>query len=370
MAVAAQSPGRSRERLRMPTGGAAGVLQARDRIQKWREQLNEASASLNSEGHSLSRRPSLGSEGEAAALQPWLAELKRSKFAFSDADMRVSLIKGCWESSAPWAVVDESRTSRTQDAKQRNKELKQARLREEDLQTELYKSLAEAIEEAQEASSTGWREYDLLQSQQDMSEMGAEFSQHAGEGEDLDLCPAWANGPHCEAAADAQRETEELVRITDQRQRESEKRQHFEAELQSLELELKKVQARSKTYRQQQKQAFQCVDSLEKLHEAHLQLGFPDITFHEVAQSGGASQCTVVLSGSGVSADEAVRTVMVKFGPDGDLSSATPHASLGLQQEAAAAVKCDDLSALLTMVWHRICEPTERKRRKPSRGGA
>lgn len=153
------------------------------------------------------------------------------------------------------------------------------------------------------------------------------------------------------------------------RHRELEKRGHLEAELQLLERDLKRAEERGTACKQQHKEALECADSLETVRQGHLELGFPNITFHDDSQLDGASRGTIVLGSGCAIADEAVRTVTVEFGKDGELISVTPHSSLNLQHEAAEVVKQDDLPALLTRVWHRICDPPE-KRRKSSRGGA
>jgi len=292
------------------------------------------------------------------------AELKRSKFAFSDADMKGSLIKGCATNVAPWNAVNQACEHLWQEAKQHNKELKNARRKEEEEHAQLYRSIAEAFEEAREAANTCYRELEMLQSQQDLSEAGAEVGQRAFEGEDLDLCPPWTNGPHAEAADNARRGTDELARVASLHQREMEKRTHLEFEMQWLETQLKKAKDRSSTSIQQQKEAHECIKSMEILCQAQLDLGFPDISFNDPAG-------TVILSGSAAAGvEEALRTVHLEFGKDGRLLRVAAHADLGLQREASEAVKHDDLPAFLTMVWHRICDPAEQKRRKPSRGGA
>jgi len=339
---------------------------AQTQIARYREQLREASVTLGADLNG--RRTSFGSprQVEASPFDQCRAELKRAKFAFSDADMKGTLIKGCVDRAAPWDAVDEQRSAMWQEAKRRNKELKNARLREEQAQKQLHSALAEAFEEARQSANQANRELEMLQSQQDE---GIELGHHAGEGEDLDLCPSWANGPHGEAAEDARRGTNELSRVASLRRQELEKRGRFEAELQQLERQLKQSKDQSKACRQQQKEAQDHADSLEKVHQAQLQLGFPEIVFHESAQFDGGSSGTVVLEGDTANVDKALRVVGVEFGRNGELTLATPHASLGLLEEAADAVKRDDLPWLLTMAWHRICDPAEPKRR-PSRGGA
>lgn len=301
-------------------------------------------------------------------MENLLGALKRSKWSFSDADMKGSLIKGCFESGQPWGAVDESRAELWQEAKRHNKELKGARCKEEEVHKQLHKQIAEAFDEAREAYSTGKRELEMLLSQEDLSEMG----QHMGEGEDLDLCPPWANGPHSEAAEDSRIRTDELASVVSSRQQEAQKKSCLEAELLQLEHELKQAKARSTTSQQQHKQAADCADSLEKINEAQLQLGFPQITFHEAPKTGGdAGQCDVVLGDDSAGIDQALRTVRIEVGKDGELTRATPHPALVLQHEASEAVKRDDLPYLLTLAWHRICDPSARPERsgRPTRGG-
>jgi len=293
--------------------------------------------------------------------------LQRSKYGFCDADMWCAMIKGYVESGDSWKVVDGEATNRWQEAKKQNKDLKSARICEEEVHAELHKSVAEAYEEAREASNMCSRQLDLLHSQQDVTE-GTELGQYAGEGEDLDLCPPWANGPHGEAAAEAARGTDELSRVMSLHQRELDKRGRLAEEVRRLEMELDRAKRQTRECEGQCKQAFDMADGLEKVGEAQRELGFPDVTFHDTQQHNGASRSTVVLSGvAGANTEEAVRSLTVEFAKDGHLTRATPHPALGLDREAAEAAKLDDLPALLTMVWHRVCDG---KRLKPSRGGA
>jgi len=48
------------------------------------------------------------------------------------------------------------------------------------------------------------------------------------------------------------------------------------------------------------------------------------------------------------------RSIRVRFGDDGRLLDAEPHASLGLESEAARAAAEDDLGKLVTFAWHRL----------------
>lgn len=350
---------------RSRTRSGSGDQQAR--MARFYEQLREASGVLGTDLHA--RRSSLGCpspRAEASTLEPKTL-LSRSKYSFCDADMWCAMIKGYVESGDAWKAVDGESANRWQDAKSQNKELKAARIREEEVHAELHKSVAEAYEEAREAASMCSRQLDLLHSQQDFSE-GTELGQHAGEGEDLDLCPPWANGPHVEAAEEAARGTDELARVMSLHQRELDKRGHMQDELRRLEIQLDRAKRRTNECQNKHKEAFDRADGLEQISKAQHELGFPDITFSDSCQVDGSSQSTVILSGAaGASTDEAVRSLTVEFAKDGRLTRAVPHAALGLEKEANEAVKNDDLPALLTMVWHRVCDG---KKRKLSRGGA
>lgn len=362
MALAVHSPWSS--------SSAAAAVEP-DRVMRHHQQLREASIALGLEDYP-SRHSLSGSQlAESSPLPDLKSEMRRLKYAFKDAHMLDELIKGCADNAAPWkevgdgGLVDSSRNNLWENTKQRNKELKNARKREEEVHKQLHRNIAEAYDEAYNAHSAGRHELDLMRmSQEDLS------SQQIGEGEDLDLCPRWDNGPHSEAAEAARRGTSELAEVMSLRQHEARKRDNLEAELQELENEFAQVKARSKTWRQESKEAFECANSLETVHQAQMELGFPKLTFLEETRFGDGSRCDVVLMGGAASTDEALHTVGLEFGKDGELTRATPHAALGLQREAGEAVKRDDLPWLLTMVWHRICEPSERKTRKPSRGGA
>lgn len=366
MAIPIQSQSGSRSpRARNRLG--SGDQQAR--MTRYYEQLHEATNVLGTDRHSLGRRPSLGCpspRAEASVLEP-KTMLRRSKFAFVDADMWGTMIKGYVESGDGWKHVDTENANRWQDAKNQNKELKAARIREEQVHAELHKSVAEAYQEARDASEMCDRQLKLLQTQQDSSE-GTELNPHAGEGEDLDLCPSWSNGPHGEAAEEAARQTEELSRVMSLHERELDKKGRLTEELQALQMELDRAKCRTKDCESKQKQAFDCADSLEQILRAQVELGFPEITFRDACQLDESARSTVVLSGAaGASTDEAIRSVTVEFAKDGHLVSAVPHPALGLEREAAEAAKLDDLPSLLTKIWHRVCDG---KQRKTSRGGA
>jgi len=293
--------------------------------------------------------------------------LKRSKYSFVDADMWCAMIKGYVESGDSWKMIDGEATNRWQEAKNQNKELKAARICEEEEHAELHKNITQAYEEAREAANMCSRQLDLLHSQQDVTE-GAELGQHAGEGEDLDLCPPWANGPHVEAAEEAARGTDELSKVMSLHQRELDKRGCLVEEMQRLEKDLGRAECQTKECKSQHKQALALADGLSKVRGAQLELGFPDVTFHGTHEHNGSSRSTVILSGAaGAHIGEALRSVTVEYGKDGHLTRATPNPALGLDRKAAEAAKLDDLPSLLKMVWHHVCDG---ERRKPSHGGA
>lgn len=293
--------------------------------------------------------------------------LRRSKYSFCDADMWCAMINGYVESGDFWKMGGGEATNRWQEGKTQNKTLKAARICEEEAQAELHKSIAQAYEEARGVANMCSRQLDLLHSQQDDTE-GAELGQHAGEGEDLDLCPPWANGPHVEAAEEAARGTDELSRVMSLHQLELDKKGQLVEEMQRLERELGQGKCQTKECERQHKQALELVDGLSKVREGQLELGFPDITFHDTHQHNGSSRSTVILSGAaGAHTDETVRSLTVEFAEDGHLTRATPNPALCLDHKTAQAAKLDDLPSLLTMVWHRVCDG---ERRKPSHGGA
>lgn len=63
---------------------------------------------------------------------------------------------------------------------------------------------------------------------------------------------------------------------------------------------------------------------------------------------------------SGALETEALRAIEVAWAAeDGRLVRAEPHPILGLQKAAAAAVAADDLPALLTKAWGRLCDASE-----------
>lgn len=342
-------------------------------MSRYYEQLCEASAVLGPDLHARGRRPSLGCPSprasprvEASTLEP-KTMLRRSKFTFCDADMWSTMIKGYVESGDSWKKVDGETANRWQEAKRQNKELKAARIREEQVHAELHRSVAEAFEEARDASNMCSRQLDLLHTQQDSSE-GAELGPHAGEGEDLDLCPSWSNGPHGEAAGEAAQQTDELSRVMSLHERELDKRGRLADELRRLEMELDRAKHGTNDSQNKHKQAFDTAGSLEQILQAQHELGFPEITFRDACQLDESSRSTVVLSGpAGAGTDEAMRSLTVEFAKDGHLARAVPHPALGLESEAAEAAKLDDLPSLLTMVWHRVCDG---KKRSTSRGGA
>lgn len=335
---------------------------------RYYEQLREASGVLGTDIHGCGRRPSLGCSSPRVEASSFEQKniLKRSKFSFSDADMWCAMIKGYTEGGDSWKALSDVSANRWQEAKRHNQALKTARVDEEWVHAQLHKNVAEAYEEAREAANMCSRQLDLLQSQQ---EEGSELGHRAGEGEDLDLCPPWAHGPHGEAAEEAARGTDELQRVVSLHQQELDKRAHMVDELKRLEMDLEQAKLQTNESQIQHKKVLDGASQLEQVSVAQRELGFPDITFHDACQLGDdASKSTVVLSGAaGGSVDEALRSVTVEFAKSGRLIRAVPHLTHGLEREAAEAVKHDDLPSLLTMVWHRICDG---KRLKPSCGGA
>lgn len=307
-------------------------------------------------------------EVEASPLEQLRCQMKRSKFSFCDADMKASFTNGCADKVTPWAAVDSSHGRLLHDAKRHNKELKNELLREEKAQERLMGAIAEAFAEARNAHEACTRDLEELAfSQRDLSDIGVELAPHAGEGEDLDLCPAWKSGPHSQAAEEAGRGAGELSRVVSQRAAEARKRSDLEAEAVRLQDQLRQRQTQTAIFGKQHGEAHKLVDHLECLREAECQFGLPEIVFD-------TSQSTVTLHGAhgaGVNVDEALCTLTVEFAQDGALVCAVPHPELGLQREAADSVRRDDLPYLLTMTWRRLCDGSEPARsRRPSRGGA
>lgn len=351
-----------------PCARAAGNGGQQARQTRYYEQLREASSVLGPDLNTGGWRPSLGCpspRAEARSLEPKTL-LRRSKYGFCDADMWSAMIKG-YEDGDSWKMIDGGATNRWQEAKSQNKELKAARICEEEEHTNIHKSLTQYYEEAREASNMCYRQLDLLHSQQDVTE-GAGQSQHGGEGEDLDLCPPWANGPHMEAAEEAARGTDELSRMMSLHQRELDKRGRLDAELRRLEKELGSAECQSKEGKSEHKQALALADGLAKVRGAQLELGFPDVTCYDTHAPDGSCRSTVILSGAaGAHTSEALRSVTVEYSKNGRLTRASPNQALRLEHKAVEAVKLDDLPSLLSMVWHRVCDGEQRK---PSHGGA
>jgi len=355
--MASRSP-RGRDHTR-----AAGNGGQQARLGRYYEQLREAGV-LGTDLNSCGRRPSLGCPSpraeEALSLEPKTV-LRRSKYSFCDADMWCAMINGYVESGDFWKMGGGDATNRWQEGKTQNKTLKAARICEEEAHAELHKSIAQAYEEARGVANMCSRQLDLLHSQQDDTE-GAQLGQHAGEGDDLDLCPPWANGPHVEAAEEAARRTDELSREMSLHQRELDKRGRLVEEMQRLERELGRTKCQTKECEKQDKQALALANGFSKTREGHLELGFPDVTFHDTHQHDGSSRSTVILSGAaGAHIDEALRTLTVEFATDGHLARATPNPALGLDRETAEAAKLHDLPFLLTMVWRRVCDGQHHK---------
>merc|ERR1719362_1560859 len=111
-------------------------------------------------------------------------------------------------------------------------------------------------------------------------------------------------------------------------------------------------------------QAQQEVDSFERLTDVELMLGLPSIAFDD---ANGA----VVLgqdSDASVNKDLSYRTVGLERDAQGRIISAKPHPALGLNDEAAASGEHGDLAPLLTLLWERVCEQQQWRRRQDGAG--
>lgn len=367
MAMPAPSPLGSRQ-----LGRAPGFNDQMARMEKFRQELHEAKMVLG--GESGSRRNSLGAAStisgdsmnqiaERKEFKEWSSiHLRSAKYCYSDADTWLAMIKGYAAPGDKWKQPDPQSAVRLEETKKRNQALKDERTREEENHKRLQQLLSEGYREAHQAFTKCSHEYEMLQ--QDQAENAAQFEQ-AGEGEDLDLCPAWANGPHAELAAEAERQQKALLDTTFDHNRERERSSQLQDEKARLLQELEALKAQSLEANQKHEQARKACEDLQTLNDAQRELGLPEIVFND-----NGTHSRVVLNGDAAGTiEEAVRTVNIEYDKDGALMSASPHASLGLEHEADEAVRHDDLAALLTMVWQRICDPSEGRRVRPRFGG-
>jgi hypothetical protein len=295
--------------------------------------------------------------------------MRQEKFSYIDAESKVNLHQGLKDGTVNW---DRSIDERRQDAKQQNKEIKNAILQEKEAQGDLQQTLAEAVQEARGAYDACARELEELQmTHKDFSELGGDLSDTGSLLEDLANSAYGAmNGQNVE---DAKPGMNVMMRIQSLLQEEKRKRQALEDEALRLETELRQKQEQAQKQQQQRDQECRQVSALEQILQAQLNIGIPEILFRDSVDD---RRGTVILDGAvggsrANTVEEALRTVEVEFDKDGKLIRAMPHSKLGLQNEATDAVQLDDLPRLLTSVWHRLCCNAEKSGGpRRSRGGA
>lgn len=178
----------------------------------------------------------------------------------------------------------------------------------------------------------------------DLAELKGAFSRHA---------EAVHQASH--GAADASKCWRDLEDATQQRRK-------LEAELMKWQAVRRSAQARKAAVQKAIQRERALSEQWLKLREAETRLELPLIDFDIERGSirlGDPPPEGVALPTTSLT--EAVRTIAVEFGEDGNLLRAEPHPSLNLQKEAALAVKLNDIARLLTRVWCCLCKAMEDK---------
>jgi len=276
-------------------------------------------------------------------------ELKRLKFVFTEAEAQRRFAECAQDkhlaeeppsADCRGGSIDTSR----KDAKETNRALKQRIVREMQIHNQLLSDVKEAYRQARQFHEQ------CAQELQEAEDAGLD----PDAGLDLDLGGEEAAEEIRQASAQAFRGAEEARRYWMSREEGCSKKRRLEAQLRSLESQKRANQARAGAFAKEEARERALADSLEKLQEAEAQLGLPRL---ELDQTRG-----VVLMGEPPVAGEmgteteALRTIQIEFAEDGKLLRAEPHPVLGLERAATKAVQQDDLGALLTMAWGRLCD--------------
>lgn len=315
-----------------------GATLSSERLARLREELADC------DPDALAPEVPMGSPVSTASHQQLRDELRRLKFAQLNAEAQHRFIDGCLRHFEGCSQTGLDGQRRQQ--KEQNKSLKRTIKQQEDTHRQIAAEIAET--------------YSKVRAEHERCMHGlAEASGSTGAG---GVGPEGAFPEAAEAAM--RRASEDMDRSAAEttlawREHHTEVSSHL-----ALEGQLKRLESRSRDDRaaaaavraEEARDRAHC-DAERKLLDAEGRLGLPEISVDE-------SRRTVVLSGrSGGQSEiaEEFRTVTVEMSPeDGRLTRAEPHQALGLQSEARAAVRDDDLPALLSIVWNRICEDRPR----------
>lgn len=283
----------------------------------------------------------------AAAVDDAHEELRRKKLTFLAVEAQMRFVEGCRSGTITPGGVDMEQ--RRQQARQRNKALKDQIREEREEHAKLCRQLSEVVRESTERHAECEREAKLLARLVEVDE-AAEVEEAAHEA----LFPEGHRGAVAageEAAGQALRATSALTenvsgellkrrRLMEEEAREIAKRR---GAISTARAELERLQDLE----------LQRVERLEKQIRKEVELGLPVICFDD---ANGRVVLEPGHPGSPVAAVKPeVRTVRVARDTDTSrLLRAEPHASLNLWDEGTSCVENDDLARLLTLVWHRL----------------
>lgn len=275
------------------------------------------------------------------------SELKRLKFVFTEAEAQKRFAecaqgKRIAEQPGNGGALEVKR----RESKEVNKSLKQRIAREEQLCSQLLNEIEAAYKQCKqlhEQCSQELREGELSERLTAMDD-------------DLDLVlGADETAAHLDQAAAESFEGAENARsLLHAREDAAVKRRRLEAELQMYESQNRSNRARAGAFKREESRERALADSIRQLQEAEAQLGLPRLEIDHIRKVALLGEPPAAWESS-IETEE-LRTLQIDFADDGKLIQAVPHPALGLETAAAKAVINDDLGALLTTAWARLCD--------------
>lgn len=318
-----------------------------DKLARFWEELAEANPDTLPANGLFSSIPS---SEPGVSLGKLRNELKRLKFVFTEAEAQKRFAECAQgrriaEQPGNGAALEFKR----RESKEVNKSLKQRIAREEQLCSQLLNDIQEAYKQCRqlhEQCSQELREGELSERLTAMDD-------------DLDLVlGADETAAHLDqAAGDCFEGAENARSLFRAREEAAVMRRRLEAELEMYEAQNRSNRARAGAFKREESRERAHSDSIRQLQEAEAQLGLPRLEIDHIRKVALLGEPPAAWESS--TETEELRTLHIDFTDDGKLIRADLHPALGLQTAAAKAVANDDLAALLTTAWARLCDATD-----------
>lgn len=296
--------------------------------------------------------PSAADERGAGNTASLRNDLKKVKYRYVTAEKHRRFAEHAREkhlAEAPAGLGFQSSMIDRKANKNRSKATKERIAREEEVHNQLLRELSDVYRRSRILHAR------CLQQVQDLATPAS-----AGD-EDVDMGIEEVTAQQHQAVCEASVRNQEVGQLLSAKQHQAATRQKLEDEFRAMQVQRRRVEANRSNLLTEEKLLQEVVATMMDTEKATEKLG---LTMAQFDDENGS-----VLLGEPPSAQkegciqeitQAHRTVVVSWSDqDGRLVRAEPHSMLRLGKAAAAAIATDDLAALLTQAWGRLCDASE-----------